>query len=150
MQKGKKTILIVEDDRHNREAMQLLLKNKFSIETCDSEKPFNKIISSRKIDLVIMDISLNGNKSGLDLTRELRENPDYKDIPIICLTAHARKTDEKNAMEAGANVFITKPVKNEKLLDLRVTAVCDLFSPERMCVPRRSPTSRSEPCCEST
>ncbi len=118
MQTGEKTILIVEDDRHNREALQLFLKKKYKIEACDSEKTFYQVLSSKKIDLIIMDISLNGIKNGLELTREIKENPEYSHIPILCLTAHARKTDERNAFSAGVDVFITKPVKNEKVLEI--------------------------------
>ena len=112
MEVGEKTILIVEDDKLNQEALRISLKNKYKVETCDSEKPFFDKLSSGKIDLIIMDISLNGNKNGLELTKEIRNNLLYKNIPIICLTAHARKADEHNAFLVGVDVFITKPVNN--------------------------------------
>ncbi len=118
MYKGEKTILIVEDDKLNREALTLYLKKKYRTEVCDSEKTFYQILSTKKIDLIIMDISLNGSKNGLVLTKEVRENPAYNHIPILCLTAHARQTDERNAFSAGVDVFITKPVKNEKVLEI--------------------------------
>ena len=116
MYTGEKTVLIVEDDRLNRDALRIFLRKKYKIETCDSEEPFFKIISSKKIDLIIMDISLNGSKNGLELTKEIKNNPEYKNIPVICLTAHTRKTDENNALEAGVNAFITKPVSNKTVL----------------------------------
>lgn len=116
MNTGEKTILIVEDDKLNRDALRIFLKNKYNIETCDSEKPFFKIISSQKIDLIIMDISINGNKNGLELTEEIKKHPELKKIPVICLTAHTKKTDEKNAMSAGVDAFITKPVSNNVVI----------------------------------
>jgi CheY-like chemotaxis protein len=62
-----------------------------------------------------MDISLNGNKNGLELTRDIKKHPGYNNIPVICLTAHTRKADEKNAFSAGIDEFITKPVSNNTL-----------------------------------
>lgn len=118
MKAGEKTILIVEDDKLNQDALRLFLKNKYKIETCDSEKPFFNIITSKKIDLIIMDISLNGRKNGLELTEEIKNNPEYKNIPVLCLTAHARKTDERNAFTSGVDAFITKPVSNKVVLQV--------------------------------
>ena len=118
MYTGEKTVLIVEDDRLNRDALRIFLRKKYKIETCDSEKPFFNIISSQKIDLIIMDISLNGRKNGLELTEEIKNNPEYKNIPVLCLTAHARKTDERNAFTAGVDAFITKPVSNKVVLQV--------------------------------
>ena len=118
MNAGEKTLLIVEDDKLNRDALRIFLKNKYKIETCDSEKPFFRIISSQRIDLIIMDISINGEKNGLELTEEIKKNPVYKNIPVICLTAHTRKTDERNAFSAGVDAFITKPVSNKVVLEV--------------------------------
>ena len=94
------------------EALRISLKNKYKVETCDSEIPFFDKLSSGKIDLITMDISLNGNKNGLELTKEIKNNLLYKNIPIICLTAHATKADEHNAFLAGVDIFIAKPVNN--------------------------------------
>lgn len=118
MEAGEKTILIVEDDKLNQDALRIFLKNKYKTETCDSAKPFYQILFSKKIDLIIMDISLNGKKNGLELTEEIKKNPEYKNIPVICLTAHTRKTDEINALDAGVDAFITKPVSNKVMLQL--------------------------------
>jgi len=63
-----------------------------------------------------MDISLRDEKDGLQLTRELREMQQYKDCPIIALTANVFKKDELAAYEAGVSKFLRKPIENEKLL----------------------------------
>jgi CheY-like chemotaxis protein len=67
-----------------------------------------------------MDISLRGKKDGLQLTREIREMPKYKDIPIVALSAHAFQKDKENAYQAGVDMFLTKPVQNEVLLETLV------------------------------
>jgi CheY-like chemotaxis protein len=63
-----------------------------------------------------MDISLRGKKNGLELTKELRSIPEYEQIPVVCLTAHAFKRDKQNALDAGVDVFLTKPIDNNVLL----------------------------------
>jgi CheY-like chemotaxis protein len=47
---------------------------------------------------------------GLELTRQLRANPVWSDVIIVALTAYAMKGDEENAMAAGCDGYITKPV----------------------------------------
>lgn len=64
-----------------------------------------------------MDISLRGNKNGLDLIRELRQKEQYKYLPILCLTAHAFTRDRENAINAGASDYLSKPVSNQVLLN---------------------------------
>ena len=56
-----------------------------------------------------MDIQLPG-KSGLELTRELRANPEMNDASIVALTAYGRKDDEQNCLSAGCDGFIVKPI----------------------------------------
>lgn len=116
--KGLKTILIVDDDHFSQEALRLFLQKRFSTEVCDNGGEFFEILSKIKIDLILMDITLKGNKNGLELTQEIRKNKSYKHIPVICLTAHSRKVDKTNALSAGANVYLAKPVRYSKLLEL--------------------------------
>lgn len=118
MNSFEKTILIVEDDPLNQAALRITISKKYNVECCNSDNTFYKILNSKKIDLIIMDIAINGNKSGLQLIEEVRRLPKYKKIPILCLTAHIKKTDEKNALSAGANIFIPKPVIYPKLMEL--------------------------------
>ena len=64
-----------------------------------------------------MDIAIKGSKDGLQITEELKNSEQYKNIPIICLSEHVLDRDKKRAYEAGADVFLEKPVKNDKLLN---------------------------------
>lgn len=115
---GKKPkLLIVEDDFENQKFLQIFLKRKFELRTCDSEDTFYENVNRERFDIILMDISLRGKKDGLQLTRELRENPKYKDLPIVGLSAHAFQRDKDNAYSAGIDVFLTKPVMNDVLMD---------------------------------
>jgi CheY-like chemotaxis protein len=114
---NKPRILITEDDYENQKFLKLLLRREFEVEICDSDTTFYEKIHGAKFDIILMDISLRGNKTGLELTRELKSNPEYKEIPIVCLTAHVFKKDRQNALDAGIDVFLTKPIDNKVLIN---------------------------------
>ena len=56
-----------------------------------------------------MDIQLP-KMSGLDVTRKLRELPEFNQTPIIAITAYAMQEDEEKALDAGCNAYLTKPI----------------------------------------
>lgn len=119
----KPKLLITEDDFENQKFLEMFLKRKFDVEICDSEQSFYSCINQTKFDVVLMDISLRGNKNGLELTKELKKMPGYENVPVVCLSAHAFKKDRDNAMNAGVDVFLTKPVENKVLLNTLLDAI---------------------------
>lgn len=116
-EKRKPRLLIVEDDFENQKFLQLFLKRKFEVDVCDSAETFYEKMNEKKFDIILMDISLRGRKDGLQLTRELRNSEENKNIPVIGLSAHAFQRDKDNAYNAGVDLFITKPVQNSVLMD---------------------------------
>jgi CheY-like chemotaxis protein len=113
----KPKILITEDDFENQRFFEMFLEKNFDVEMCDSDQTFYEHLKKTKFDVILMDISLRGKKNGLELTKELKQTPGYENIPIVCLTAHAFKKDRDSALEAGVNVFLTKPVENHILME---------------------------------
>ncbi|MCK5086391.1 MAG: response regulator [Melioribacteraceae bacterium] len=113
----KPNLLVVEDDYENQKFLQIFLKRKFNVEICDSSDTFYEKLKEKKFHVILMDISLRGKKDGLQLTRELRENPEYRRLPIVGLSAHAFQRDKDNAYDAGIDVFLTKPVQNDVLME---------------------------------
>jgi len=113
----KPSLLIVEDDFENQKFLQFFLRKYFNIEVCDSADTFYQKIKEHKFDIILMDISLKGKKDGLQLTREIRHSSEHASIPIVGLSAHAFQKDKDNAYDAGVDLFITKPVQNDILLD---------------------------------
>lgn len=75
-------------------------------------KKFDQI----KPDLVLMDIQLSGEKTGLDVVRELRRRGI--DTPIIAVTAYAMVGDEERCLAAGCNAYLAKPLPVDKLVEL--------------------------------
>lgn len=120
---AKPKLLVTEDDFENQKFLEMFLKRHFDVEICDSEQSFYDHLSKSKFDVILMDISLRGNKNGLELTSELRKMKGYENTPVICLSAHAFKKDRDNALNAGVDVFLTKPVENKVLLNTLLDAV---------------------------
>lgn len=110
-------MLVVEDDFLSQRVFQRLFREEFKVDFCDSGDEYYEKYNKGKYDIIIMDVSLKGTKNGLELIHEIKNMPDKRDTPIICLTAHAFARDRTNAMEAGADIFLAKPVMNETLLD---------------------------------
>ena len=113
----KPKLLIAEDDFENQKFLRLFLHKYFTIDICDSSLTFYELLDKEKYDIILMDISIKGEKNGLVLTKELRSNPNYSTIPIICYTAHAFNKDRINALEAGCDLYLAKPSDIHTLLN---------------------------------
>jgi two-component system cell cycle response regulator DivK len=108
--KQRKKILVVDDNQDSRELVIKILgrKNYSLLEAQDGEDALNKIISE-KPDLVLMDISMP-KMDGFEVTRIIKAMDDFRNIPIVALTAHAMKGDCEKAIAAGCTGYITKPI----------------------------------------
>lgn len=113
----KPRLLIVEDDYENQKFLQIFLRRRFDLEICDSADSFYEQLEKDNFDIILMDISLKGEKDGLQLTQEIRKIKKYKNLPVVGLSAHAFQKDKENAYNAGVDIFITKPVQNDILMD---------------------------------
>lgn len=113
----KYSVLVVEDDTENLKFLSTLLSRYFNVLTCKSESEFFNSLIKNHFDIILMDISLSGEKSGLALIKSLRQIPLFKTIPVICLSAHIAESDKSEALEAGANHYLRKPVQNKILID---------------------------------
>ena len=123
---GKPKLLIVEDDELSINFFRLYLSKTFDLTLVLSVEEFYDAIKSDMIfDIVLMDISLRDVKDGLQLTKKLRMIDEYRNCPIIALTANVFKRDEIAANEAGITKFLRKPLENEKLLSELIRAVAD-------------------------
>ena len=112
----KQKILVVEDEIENQKYLQLILRKKFNVDFCDSKNSMINLLAENEYIIIIMDISLKKGCTGVDLIKQLKMKLDYKDIPIICLSAHAYGESKRKAEALGANIYLTKPVSNKLLL----------------------------------
>lgn len=115
---GKKyKLLIIEDDFLNQKLFEASLSKNLNVKICNSAKSFYQLLDQEKYDIFLVDISINGRKNGLDLIKELRNTEQYQNVAIACLSAHVSQIDRVNALKAGADIFLTKPIENNVLTD---------------------------------
>jgi CheY-like chemotaxis protein len=108
-------ILVVEDNPQNMRLIEMtlraggytLLKATSGLEALDAA-------AKNHPDLIVMDIQLPGI-SGLEVTRQLRQMPEFRDVPIIAVTAYAMKGDMESFTEAGCNAYVSKPINTREL-----------------------------------
>ena len=119
---GKK-LLVVEDNELNLEIASTLLKEAgFEVDTAENGKiAVEKVeaASADRYDLILMDIQMP-EIDGYEATRRIRALPDAKKaaLPIVAMTANAFEDDRKNALHAGMNGHIAKPLDIQKLFQV--------------------------------
>jgi DNA-binding response OmpR family regulator len=113
-----KKMLVVEDDILSQNVLRRNFKSDYEMDFCESVDEYYEKYSKTKYDIIIMDISLIGNKNGFELIKEIKEAPSYTGTPILCLTAHAQTKMRQTAIESGSDLFITKPVSNKVLREV--------------------------------
>ncbi|MDP3148537.1 MAG: PAS domain S-box protein [Ignavibacteria bacterium] len=110
-------VLIVEDDFINQVTIKRFLQNGYNTLITASSDEVLTILKKNKVDIILMDISLQGSKNGLEITKELKASKAYKHIPIIAATAHALERDQIAALEAGCDDYLSKPFSKYQLLE---------------------------------
>lgn len=102
-------IAVVEDDASIRKLILYALKNN-GYETCGFEcgADFFEAISSRVPDLVLLDIMLP-DMDGVEILRRLRKGSATEQIPVMMITAMGTEFDKVNALDSGADDYMTKP-----------------------------------------
>jgi two-component system cell cycle response regulator DivK len=113
-----KKILIVEDNPQNMRLIEMALsaESYTLLEATNGEEAL-EIVKKERPDLIIMDVQLP-KMSGLEVTRKLREIPEFSRTPIIAITAYAMKGDKEKALDAGCNAYLSKPISARDLPNL--------------------------------
>ena len=111
-----KTILVVDDIKENRDLIvQILGFYGFKILEASGGLEALELFEREKIDLIFMDILME-NLDGLQTMQIIRQKEKDFNIPIIALSANVFEEDKKQAINAGANDFLPKPVEEKDIL----------------------------------
>lgn len=110
-----RTILVVEDFEDNRIMMRKLLElNRYHVLEATNGEEAVLMATRERPDLVLMDLSLP-LLDGLAATRRIRECEDLKSMPIVAVSAHDTTDFHSEALSAGCNDYITKPIDFNQL-----------------------------------
>ncbi len=110
-----KKILVVEDSETIRRFISMSLKLAgFDVVTAVDGMDAMEKIPLHEFDLVITDLNMP-NVDGYALIKSLRENPFYKELPIIILSSLGKDEDIKKGFEVGANSYLIKPFNAKRL-----------------------------------
>jgi CheY-like chemotaxis protein/signal transduction histidine kinase len=112
-----KTVLLVDDDPRNIFALSSILERRGMrvLTAANGHDAIRLVNSTPDIALVLMDIMMP-EMDGYRTIAAIRENPSFRRLPIIALTAKAMKGDREKSLEAGASEYLAKPVNTEQLL----------------------------------
>lgn len=112
-------ILLAEDNIDNRRLIQIFLAaGQHELTTAENGVEALQAFKEGEFDLVLMDVQMP-KMGGLDATRAIREweeSHGKTPTPIVALTAHAGKENEKSSLDAGCTTHISKPIKRGEFL----------------------------------
>ncbi len=99
-------VLVVDDDEELRDLLRdVLVEHSFEVAECSDGPSALELISTRRPDLVVLDLGLPG-MSGLDVLRQIRESGN---LPVIVLTGRSSEADRVSGLEMGADDYVVKP-----------------------------------------
>jgi len=113
-----KNILYVEDEEVTFSVVRRFLEKLYQVENATDAETAINLLELKKYDLILMDISLKHSINGLDLTRLIRNMPDYINIPIIAVTAHAMVGDREKILDSGCDAYLSKPFTMKEIIQL--------------------------------
>ncbi len=113
-----KKVLVVDDDELVLIALETLLApSGYDVTTASRGQDALEKLSKGTFDLMILDILMPG-MNGFELCKKIRELDQYRTVPIIMLTAKSSAADQQKGIDAGASLFLPKPIAPQRLLSL--------------------------------
>jgi DNA-binding response OmpR family regulator len=110
MATSQKTIIVVEDEPDTAEMFAEMMRlNGYQVMKSYAGETAVSLIKKEKPDAVVLDIMMP-DLSGLEVLRILRNDPALASIPVIVVSAKSLTSDIKQGMDAGASVYLAKPV----------------------------------------
>jgi CheY-like chemotaxis protein len=108
-------VLVIDDNAHNLKLLRVLLSvDGYDVRTATDAEDALRVLGTFTPEVILMDLQLPG-MDGLELTRQLKADPQTRRIRIIAVTAYAMKGDDEKARAAGCDDYVSKPVDADTL-----------------------------------
>jgi two-component system chemotaxis response regulator CheY len=118
MQDSHYSVLVVEDSPAMRQLIAFALSKIPGMRVVEAQDGLDGLskLSAGKFDLVVIDINMPV-MDGLKLTDMVRKDETHKETPILIITTQANEEDRRRAEELGVNLYLTKPVQAQQVVD---------------------------------
>lgn len=129
-------ILLAEDNEMNwRLFKKIIVGLGYRITIVENGHEVLRALEVGNFQLVLMDMQMPG-LDGFETTKRIRQNPKYRSLPIIALTAHAMLGDDEKCIDAGCDDYLTKPINKKQFIESinkQLKNVHALQNPEPTC-----------------
>ncbi len=119
-------ILVVEDNHDTQILLRYLLSSKYNIDTVTRVEDALLKIEEKPYILLLVDINLGEERTGIDLLNILRDNDLYAHVPMIAITAYAMPGDDDKFIKMGFDDYVSKPFSRTALFH----AIDKVLNPE--------------------
>ncbi len=114
---SKKIILVIDDERDLVDLLAMRLEiDGFTIMKAFNGKEALSKLKEKKPDIILLDIMMP-EMNGYEVCQEIKNDSQYKNIPVIILTAKVRKEDQERGRQVGSDDFIAKPYEYSELIE---------------------------------
>lgn len=110
-------ILIIEDNRDTQTLLKYLLGADYNLKIVGEFNQAIEIANEASFDLLLIDINLGEERTGVDLLNILRETDPYNDVPMVAITAYAMPGDFQRFINIGFDAYISKPFTRPDLIN---------------------------------
>jgi DNA-binding NtrC family response regulator len=113
----KPAILAIDDSPEILTLINEILGETYEVRLAKTVKAANTILNEKKADLILLDLKLEGDISGLDFLNYLKSKDHLKDIPVLMISSNSQLMNVSKATKLGAKGYIVKPINAVNLRD---------------------------------
>jgi CheY-like chemotaxis protein len=110
-------ILVVEDNVDTQILLRYFLQALYKLDIASKIDEALQFTTQQSFDLLLVDIHLGEERTGIDLLNMIRQNDNYESVPIIALTAYAMPGDRNRFLNMGFDGYVSKPFTQKQLLE---------------------------------
>ncbi len=109
-------ILIVDDEPNIVTSLEFLMRgSSYEVQVARNGEEALRRAESFRPDLVLLDVMMP-QRSGFEVCQKIRENPAFRNVKIVVLTAKGRELEKNRGLDLGANAYVTKPFSTKELM----------------------------------